>query len=82
MEIIKSVPKNIQASKDLSHQIPWSTACLTPPWTPSGAVGGQQVEPRGAQSPRRRGADASAGQLLAALLVSASLQLAPPSHDE
>ena len=81
MEIIKSVPKNIQASKDLSHQIPWSTACLTPPWTPSGAVGGQQVEPRGAQSPRG-GADASAGQLLAVLLVSASLQLAPPSHDE
>ena len=25
MEIIKSVPKNIQLSKDLSHQIPWST---------------------------------------------------------
>ena len=31
MEIIKSVPKNIQLSKDLSHQIPWSTECLTPP---------------------------------------------------
>ena len=24
MEIIKSVPKNIQLSKDFSHQIPWS----------------------------------------------------------
>ena len=31
IEIIKSVPKNIQLSKDLSHQIPWSTECLTPP---------------------------------------------------
>ena len=31
IEIIKSVPKNIQISKDLSHQIPWRTECLTPP---------------------------------------------------
>ena len=31
IEIIKSVPKNIQLSKDLSHQIPWSTECLTLP---------------------------------------------------
>ena len=31
MEIIKSVPKNIQLSKDLSHQTPWSTEGLTPP---------------------------------------------------
>ena len=38
MEIIKSVPENIQLSKDLSHQIPWSTGCLTPPWTPSRGV--------------------------------------------
>ena len=29
--------------KDLSHQIPWSTECLTPPWTPSGVVEGQQL---------------------------------------
>lgn len=28
--IIKSVPENIQLSNDLSHQIPWSTRCLTP----------------------------------------------------
>ena len=34
MEIIKPIPENIQLSKDLSHQIPWSTECLTPPWTP------------------------------------------------
>ena len=26
---MKSVPKNIQLSKDLSHQIPWSTECLS-----------------------------------------------------
>ena len=38
MEIIKSVPTNIQLSEDLSHQIPRSTGCLTPPWTPSRAV--------------------------------------------
>ena len=30
IEIIKSVPENIQLSKDLSHQILWSTECLTP----------------------------------------------------
>ena len=30
-EIIKSVPKNIQLSKGLSHQIPWIKECLTPP---------------------------------------------------
>ena len=28
IEIIKSVPKNIKLSKDLFHQIPWSTECL------------------------------------------------------
>ena len=43
MEIIKSVPKNVQPSEDLSHRLPWSTECLTPPWTPSGAVDGQQL---------------------------------------
>ena len=31
IEIIKSVPKNIQLSKDPSHQIPWRTECLPPP---------------------------------------------------
>ena len=25
-------------SKDLSHQIPWSTECLTPSWNPSGVL--------------------------------------------
>ena len=39
--ITNSVPKNIQLSKDLSHQIPWSTECLTPPWTPSVGIEGQ-----------------------------------------
>ena len=38
IEIIKSVPKNIQLSKDLSYQIPWNTECLPPPWTPSGLL--------------------------------------------
>lgn len=33
-EVIKSVPKNIQLSEDLSHQLPWSTGRLTPPCTP------------------------------------------------
>ena len=51
IEIIKSVPKNIQLSKDLSHQIPWSTECLTLPWTPSGVAEGQQLEQHGVQSP-------------------------------
>ena len=40
-EIIKSVPENIQQSKDLSHQIPWGTERLTEPWTSSGVVEGQ-----------------------------------------
>ena len=43
MEIIKSVPKNIQLSKDLSHQIFWSTERLAPPLSPSGGVEGQQL---------------------------------------
>ena len=43
MEIIKSVPKNIQLSKDLSHQISWSTERLTPPLSPSVGVEGQQL---------------------------------------
>ena len=29
--------------KDLSHQIPWSTECLTSPWTPWGVVESQQL---------------------------------------
>ena len=46
IEIIKSVPKNIQLSKELSHQIPWSTECLTPPWIP-GVVEGRQLQQHG-----------------------------------
>ena len=35
--------KNTQLSKDLSHQIPWSTECFTPNWIPSGSVESQQL---------------------------------------
>ena len=41
---MKSVPENTQSSKELSHQIPWSTECLTPPWTPSKGVEDQQLQ--------------------------------------
>ena len=54
IEIIKSIPKNIQLSKDRSHQIPWSTECLTPPWSPSEGVEGQQLWQHWVQSPRGR----------------------------
>ena len=43
-QIIKSVPKNIQLSKDLSHRIPWSTQCLSLPCTPSGGAEGHQLQ--------------------------------------
>ena len=42
--------KNIQLSKDLSDQIPWSSECLIPSWTPSGVVEGQQLYLQGIQS--------------------------------
>ena len=49
----KSVPENIQLSKHLSHQIPCSTECLTPPWTgPSGRAEGQQLQQHKVQSPQ------------------------------
>ena len=51
IEIIKSVPIDIQLSKALSHQIPWSTECLPPPWTSSGVVECQQLQQHGVQSP-------------------------------
>ena len=38
MEIIKSVPKNIQLSEDLSHQIPWSTEPSLHPELPQGLL--------------------------------------------
>ena len=50
IEIIKSVPKNIQLSKDLSHQIPWSTECLTPPWSLRGCWRSIAVAARGSIS--------------------------------
>ena len=34
IKVIKSIPNNIRLSKDLSHQIPWSTECLSPPELP------------------------------------------------
>ena len=67
--------KNIQLSKDLSHYIPWSTGCLTPPWTPSGVVEGQQLWQHGVQSPKRQMANIFVVQSLAMFLVSANLWL-------
>ena len=42
---MKSIPENIQLSKDLFHRFPWSTECLThhPEFT-SGSVRGQQLQ--------------------------------------
>ena len=70
MGIVKSVPKNIQLSKDLSHRIPWSTECLTPPRTPSG----EQLQHK-VQSPLRQVANALVVQSLAMLLASGHLWL-------
>ena len=42
---MKSIPKNIQLSKDPFHQFPWSTECLTLlPEFNSGSVRGQQLQ--------------------------------------
>ena len=42
---MKSIPKNIQLSKDPFHQFPWSTECLTlHPEFKSGSVRGQQLQ--------------------------------------
>ena len=41
---MKSVSENTQSSKELSHQIPWSTERLSPPWTPSEGVEDQQLQ--------------------------------------
>ena len=57
-ETLKSVPKNLQLSKDLSHQISWSTECLTPPWTPSADVEDQQLRQHRVPSPQRQTANA------------------------
>ena len=56
--ILKSVPENIQLSnKDLLHQIPWSTECLTlHPEFPS--VGVQQQQQHRLQSPQGQMANA------------------------
>ena len=45
-------------SKDLSHQISWSTECLTPPWTPSADVEDQQLRQHRVPSPQRQTANA------------------------
>ena len=41
-------------SKDLSHQIPWSTESLNPPWIPSESVAGQQLQQHRIQSFQRQ----------------------------
>ena len=71
--IMKSVPDSIQPSKDLAHQIPWSTECLTLPWTPSGGVEGQQLQQHRVQPLQRQMANALVVWSLAMLLASASL---------
>ena len=38
IEIIKPVPQNIQLSKELSQQIPWSTECSLHPELPQGML--------------------------------------------
>ena len=43
-----------QQCKDLSHQIPWSTEFLIPPWTPSRDVEGQQLQRHRVQSLQRQ----------------------------
>ena len=58
---------------DLSHLLPWSTEYLTPPWTPSGVVGGQQLQQHRVQSPERQMGNAIVVQPLVMLLASASL---------
>ena len=72
--IIKSVPENIRLSKDLSHQIPWSTQSSLHPELPQGGAEGQQLKQHRVQSPQRQMANALV-QSLAALLVSANLQV-------
>ena len=59
--IMKSIPEDIFLSKDLFHQILWSTECLTlHPEFPSGGVEGQQLQPHRVQSLQRQMANALA----------------------
>ena len=71
---MKSAPKNTKVSKDLSHQIPWNTECLTPPSTPSRVVEDQHLQQHGVQSPQRQMENAFIVHSLAMALVSANLQ--------
>ena len=59
--------------KDLSHLLPWSTGYLTPPWTPSGVVEGQQLQQHRVQSPERQMGNAVVVQSFVMVLASASL---------
>ena len=43
--------------QDLFLQVPWATECLSPPWTPSWGVEGQQLQQLGVQSPERHTAN-------------------------
>ena len=53
------IPENILLSKDLLHQFPCSTECLTlHPEFPSGGVEGRQVQQHGVHSPKRQRASA------------------------
>ena len=60
-------------SKVRSHQIPWSTECLTPFWTPSGGFEGQHLQQHKVQPPSRQMANAPVVHLLAIVLTSANL---------
>ena len=56
---MKSIPEDIYLSKDLFHEILWSTECLTlHPEFPSGGVEGQQLQQHRVQSLQRQMANA------------------------
>ena len=56
---MKSVPEKIKLSKDLFHQFPWSTECLTlHAELPSVGVEDQQLQQRRVQFPQRQKANA------------------------
>ena len=48
----------LKISQDLFHQIPWSTEGLTPPWTPSEGIEGQQLQQHRVQCPQKQMANA------------------------
>ena len=56
---MKSVPENIEPSKDLFHLFLWSTECLADhPEFPSEGAEGQQLQEPGVQSSQRPMANA------------------------